>query len=146
MAYWDTSCLVKLFVPEPDSPRFRAHVVGGATVVTSQIARLELWATVRRKEASGDIIRGGAREVLRAYIADVDAGLIMVGAVDSAVDAKFEAFIEQCYSFTPPIPLRTLDAIHLSTAFVLGESQIVATDSRLREAASKVGFSIYPPP
>ncbi len=49
MAYWDTSCLVKLYVPEMDSAAITAEVIAGITVVTSEIARLELWATLRRK-------------------------------------------------------------------------------------------------
>jgi uncharacterized protein with PIN domain len=66
MAYWDTSCLVKLYVPEADSAVFTAHISGGATVVTSAIARLELWATLRRKEAAGP--SGGCRPPRIGYL------------------------------------------------------------------------------
>jgi uncharacterized protein with PIN domain len=41
MACWDTSCLVKLYAPERDSPAFETHVADGATVVTSEITRFE---------------------------------------------------------------------------------------------------------
>jgi predicted nucleic acid-binding protein len=41
--------------------------------------------------------------------------------------------------------LRTLDAVHLSTAVVAGELEIVATDKRLREAALSLGIAVYPP-
>jgi predicted nucleic acid-binding protein len=75
MAYWDTSCLVKLYAPEADSADLKAHVVSGVTVVTSEI-----------------------------------------------------------------------DAIHLSTALVSAETQVVATDLRLRDAAMRMGLGVYPPP
>lgn len=45
---------------------------------------------------------------------------------------------------TPPLPLRTLDAIHLASARVSGEMEIVATDKRLRDAAKLLGFSLFP--
>ena len=45
---------------------------------------------------------------------------------------------------TPPILLRTLDALHLASARVAGETEIVATDKRLREAAKLLGFALFP--
>jgi predicted nucleic acid-binding protein len=146
MAYWDTSCLVKLYAPEPDSVSFKAHIVSGVTVVTSEIARLELWATLRRKEAAGDLYTGGARRALKAFDADVAAGLIVIDVIDPQVVAKFEEVVEQFHGSVPSLPLRTLDAIHLSTAVVSGESEVVATDHRLREAAFRLKFTLYPPP
>jgi uncharacterized protein len=145
MAYWDTSCLVKLYAPEADSAVFKAHVVNGATVVTCEIARMELWATLRRKEAAGELGAGGARKALQAYDADVAAGLITVEAMDTAVAAEYETIIDQFHGQTPALPLRTLDAIHLASARVSGESEVIATDKRLREAALGLGFSVYPP-
>lgn len=146
MAYWDTSCLVKLYAPEADSEDFKTHVLNGASVVTSEITRLEFWATVRRKEATGDLRSGGARQALRTYDADIASGLISVEALGSAVVAKFEAIIDQFHGTIPALPLRTLDAIHLSTAAYTGEAEMVATDKRLRESALRLGFSLYPPP
>jgi predicted nucleic acid-binding protein len=146
MAYWDTSCLVKLYAPERDSNQLKAHVIGGATVVTSEMARLEFWVTLRRKESAGDLHVGGARKALDAYNADIRAGLILVEAMDLTVLAKFEEIVDQCHGYAPPLPLRTLDAIHLATVAVTGESQVVTTDKRMREAALRVGFGIYPPP
>jgi uncharacterized protein len=144
MAYWDTSCLVKLYAPEADSSIFKAHVVNGATVVTCEIARMELWATLCRKEAAGDLGAGGARKALQAHDADVAAGHIVVEAMDAAVATEYETIIEQFHGQTPALPLRTLDAIHLASARVSGESEVIATDKCLREAALVLGFSVYP--
>ena len=49
-----------------------------------------------------------------------------------------------CYRRTPPLPLRTLDAIHLTAAQTAGETELVATDIRLREAAKLIGLSLFP--
>ena len=146
MAYWDTSCLLKLYAPERDSAVFKAHLLAGALTITSFITRLELWAALRRKESLGDLRPGGARLALAAYDADVAAGLIQVAPLDSTVTRHFESIIERCHGRPPPVVLRTLDAIHAATAVASGESEIVATDKRLREAALDIGLTVYPLP
>jgi len=146
MAYWDTSCLLKLYAPEADSIKFEAYVIGGAAFFTSEITRLELHAALQRKEAAKDLQPGGGRRALQSYDADVASGLILVRPIGPAVVANFDAIIEKCYRQTPLLPLRTLDAIHLATASDAAESEIVATDKRLREAATLLGFSLYPRP
>lgn len=72
------------------------------------------------------------------------AGQIAVEAMDAAVAAEYEAIIDQFHGQTPALPLRTLDAIHLASAKVSGESEVIATDKRLREAALVLGFKVYP--
>ena len=146
MAYWDTSCLLKLYAPEADSAALEAQLVSGATVVTSEITRWELWAALRRKEAAGDLSAGGARQALQAYDADILAGQIAMEPLSAAVVTEFEAIIEKCVGQTPPVLLRTLDAMHLAVATVAGEVELVATDRRLLEAALTLGFRVYPPP
>lgn len=118
MAYWDTSCLLKLYAPEADSTALEAHVVSGAMVVTSEITRWELWAALRRKEAAGNLSAGGARQALQAYDADILAGQIAIEPLGAADVTEFEAIIERCVSLTPPVLLRTLDAMHLAAATV----------------------------
>jgi predicted nucleic acid-binding protein len=128
----------------PDSAPVRAHLLDGATLLTSKITRFELHAAARRKEAVGGILPQGAGPALAAYDADVASGLALVAALNPAVVAIFEVVVRQCYGRIPAVMLRTLDAIHLATATHLGESEIVATDRRLREAAAFLGFSLYP--
>ena len=38
-----------------------------------------------------------------------------------------------CYRHPAPVPIRTFDAIHLATARVAGETELVASDKRMRE-------------
>jgi hypothetical protein len=42
--------------------------------------------------------------------------------------------------------LRTLDAIDLTSAVVSGEAEMVTPDKRLRDAATMLGFSLFPRP
>ena len=42
--------------------------------------------------------------------------------------------LDQCYQQAPRIPLRTLNALHLASARVAGETEFVATDNRMRDS------------
>lgn len=59
--------------------------------------------------------------------------------------AEFDRIMAACYRRNPALPVRTLDALHLASARVAHETEVVATDRRLREAASFLGFTLFPP-
>jgi len=42
------------------------------------------------------------------------------------------------------LPIRTFDALHLASCRAEGQSEFVATDKRLRDAARLIGFSLFP--
>lgn len=146
MSYWDTSCLVKLYTPEPDSPILRNHLTGSGRCVTSDVTPLEFWATVRRKESEGILAPGEAQKIQAAFESDIALGLVTIVVSNEPVKTEFRNVIEQCYSQKPPVFVRTNDALHLAAAREAGESAIVATDKRLREAALALGFSVFPLP
>ena len=144
--YWDTSCLVKLYTPEADSSLFRAHLATGVSCLTCDIAPLEFWATVRRKESEGVLAPCEAQHVQSAFEADIAAGLISMIPCDSGVRQRYREIINDCHARTPPLFIRTNDALHLAAAFIAGETEVVATDKRLRATALALGLSVFPPP
>lgn len=144
MSYWDTSCLIKLYTPEADSPVFRDFLANSGDCVTSELTLLEFWATVRRKESEGVLAVGESEKVFNALQADVAQGLIRMIPSDVGVLEEFHSIIERCYSRSPAICIRTNDALHLAAARRAGEMEIIATDKRLRETAEFLGFTIFP--
>lgn len=145
MSCWDTSCLVKLYTPESDSTSFTAYLANQPSCVTADLSLLEFWATVRRKEADGMLAAGDSQKVQAALEADVDANAITVVPIDQRVRAEYKTVVEKCMSQVPPICIRTNDAQHLAAATCAAESEIVATDRKLREAAVMLGFTVFPP-
>jgi hypothetical protein len=107
---------------------------------------LEFWATVRRKESEGVLATGEARTVQSALESDLESGEMVMVPCDSAVRSAFAAIVDQCHSLVPPIFIRTNDALHLAAARCAGETEIVATDKRLREAALALGLAVFPVP
>lgn len=145
MSYWDTSCSLKLYVMESDSATFKSHLASNPIIVASSISRLELWTSLRRKEAESFLYPGEARYLIDCFDEDVARGVISLKELDAALLKVFDAVIEDCMKRTLPIMLRTLDAIHLSTAKAFGETEIVTMDKHMRTAALFLGFTVFPP-
>jgi predicted nucleic acid-binding protein len=146
MSYWDTSALVKLFVQEKDSPAFHVHAAGmPERLITAELTRLELWSALRRKEAEDTLLIDVARQLLSDF--DLGCARSEWKLVPDSTDvrAEFERIVERCCSQTPPVFIRTLDSLHIASACAVGETEIVATDRRLREAATLLGFQLFPP-
>lgn len=144
MSYWDTSALGKLYVLEPDSADFEQKAASEPVIVTTRLALYEMRRVAFRKESSGLIPADTAETILTQVDGDIAAGEIRIIELDSRVETEFNALMATCYRHTPPLPLRTLDALHLASARVSGEMEIVATDQRLRDAAKLLGFSHFP--
>ena len=132
MSYWDTSAPAKLYIPEPDSPVFEQQAAVAPVCVTGEWALYEMHRVAFRKKSEGLILPGGAEMILKELDRDIAGGDVRVVAMDA------------CYRHTPPHPIRTLDALHLATARVAGETEIVTTDKRIRAAAKLLGFALFP--
>ena len=144
MSYWDTSALGKLYVPELDSADFETKAATEPAIFTARLALYEMRRVAFRKEIAGLIPTGTAEAVLSQVDQDIAAGEIRVVEVDSRVEVEFNAIMSACYRHAPPLPIRTFDALHLASARMAGETEIVATDKRLRDAARLLGFSLFP--
>jgi predicted nucleic acid-binding protein len=98
-----------------------------------------------RKEEEAAIQPNGAEAVWQKADADAEAGRLIVIEMEKNLGTELERVMTACYRNSPSLAIRTLDAIHLAIARIAGETEIVATDKRLREAAALLGFTLYPP-
>jgi uncharacterized protein len=127
--YADTSAVIKLLAEESHSRAFAAFYDGNtdAEWVSSALLRIELTRAVTRAMPA---LLPGARDLLSAfsYIAIDDE--VVEGAMNE-----------------PDRGLRSLDAIHLATARILGGdlSAIVSYDDRLLKAAADAGLGTESP-
>ena len=129
MLYLDSSAIVKLVAPEPETAALVKMLRAGAEAVSSALARVEVIRAVRRAGAGRD----------RLSRADAILDRIAVVAVDEGVLHRA--------AMLGPVDLRTLDAIHVSTALLL-ESDIaglVTYDARLAAAAATYGLPVLAP-
>jgi len=126
--YLDASALVKLVLPEAESPALWAALPGEARLVSSEIAEVEVLRAVVR--AGGDGSSDSAR-----------------GKLESIRFLPLNRQIRRRACELGPAALRALDAIHIATALDLGEllAGVYAYDVRLTEAARQAGLRVLAP-
>lgn len=125
--YLDSSALVKLAIAEPESRALRRSLQRQRPRVTSALARTEV---ARATMAFGsDAVARGEAVLRRIEIIRInDRILRLAGSLE-------------------PSELRSLDAIHLATAQLIGSDLkwIVTYDERMAEAAEALGMSVRAP-
>lgn len=125
--YLDSSAIVKLVVVEPESRALRAHLRRRRPLVSTALARTEV---LRALLPSGEVALSRGREVLRRLdlVRINDRVLEMAGILE-------------------PAQVRSLDAIHLATAQLLGEDlgQLITYDERMADAGRSLGFRTTSP-
>ena len=127
--YLDTSAIVKLVVPEPETDALLAVLGRWPDRVSSVLARVEVHRA---------LWRAGAARAVRARADAVLSGLVLL-RIDDPV-------LSRASSFRDPI-LRTLDAIHLAAALSLGDDPdaFITYDARLARAAEKQRLRVQHP-
>ena len=126
LAYLDSSAIVKLAVPEPESIAFGAWRTD-RHAVTSLVAITEVLRAVRReRDGSVPFALSALDRIARI---PVDDDLVMLAA-----------------ELRPPA-LRSLDALHLATALALRDvlDAFVTYDGRLADAARDAGLPVVVP-
>ena len=135
MIYWDTSCLIKLYVTESDSDvwqEFLSHqsTPGGS----SALLQSELTYALRQKEVRKEVRKGSATRLIQAFQKHVETGRFDLFPVESDVLKLSVEVAQRCYAAKPTVPLRTLDGIHLATAMLIGCGAVATTDQRMLSA------------
>lgn len=128
MIYLDTSALVKLVIEEVESPALEHWLVlREEPFITSLIGRVELTRACRR-------IDPASVATANLLLADLPFIPMTSWVLDLAENVG-------------PPSLRTLDAIHLASAFELGEALtgFVTYDKRLRDAAAHMNLPVMTP-
>ncbi len=125
--YLDASALVKLVVGEAESDALVDELSGWSDRASSTLARVEVVRAAREH---------GAPEVRLAR--QVIADLALVRLDDELLDAA--ALID-------PLPLRSLDAIHIASAKSLGDAlgAMITYDERMLAAARSAGVPTLTP-
>ena len=145
MAYWDTSALFKLYVPESDSPYFLNLAEESAEVIaTSTISATEMLCAAFRKERAGELIAGGAAAVFQAFLEDCAEGRIVAIPYGEDVIAAAREVLKAACRGPRPVMVRALDAIHAGSAKAAGAKTVVATDTHLRGAARLIKLKVLP--
>jgi predicted nucleic acid-binding protein len=137
MIYLDTGCLLKLYYPEPDSPRV-AKLVSGQPIAFVAVHDLEISNALElklfRKEARPAQVRATGTLIED----DVRSGTLHRASVpwdDVWADARALA-----KSHTRSFGCRSLDIVHCAAARSLAVAAFITTDARQRRLALAMGL------
>lgn len=129
MIYLDSSALMKLIRAEQETAALSQWLTARSAqpLVTSELGRVEVLRAARR-------IGGRVLTQAHAVVGDLDLVALDRAVQDAAGEIESPA-------------LRTLDALHLASALVLGPAlaAFVAYDHRLTEAAGAAGLVVASP-
>ena len=127
IVYADTSAVLKRMVPEAESDAVRAHLRqcldAGDLVLASSLTWLEVWRALRRLH-DPEIQVG-----MRRTMSGIEEFPLDDGVLETARRIGGDS-------------LRSLDAIHLASAVMMGAHSIMTFDVRLAEAARSAGIGV----
>lgn len=125
VGYLDPSAIVKLIASESGSDGMLRWYVESDRIVTNRIGIIETRRAVERRDH------------------DPDRLMAVLGRLDVL---ELDAQIGYRAAELRPAKLRTLDAIHIATALIIGELDAFITyDDRQAEAARLVGLPVIRP-
>ncbi len=127
VAYLDSSALIKLVVPEPESEALRTVLADWNRRASSALARTEVVRAAAR-------IGGAADEPAERVVRSVSLIAVSEEILERAAELE-------------PRTLRTLDAIHLASALALGDAlgAVFTYDIRMGQAATLAGLDVLAP-
>jgi predicted nucleic acid-binding protein len=135
--YLDTSCLLKLFILEPDSAGVVAVLAEEARVVVSELARLEAETQLRARLRGGHLTKARHRR-LEAELSRV-LSLSPFELVAFPGDGLDRA---RHLGRTSRVHCRTLDLLHVAMMDLLGVRRLLTNDRSQAALASALGWSV----
>jgi predicted nucleic acid-binding protein len=109
-----------------------------------RFSAVEILCALYRKECNGELKPGSARAALERFQADSKAGRLVMVPYGEDVIAAAAKIVQQAYLSAPPVMLRSLDAIHVASAMIVGSKTMVVTDARLRDVAMRARIRVLP--
>lgn len=142
---YDTSALAKLYCLEPGTAIVETLVSEPNTqAVISQLARVEFESVLAIKARTGTLTAIQQADIRYRLAADFKAGRLRLGLAIQVSDYLLASQLLK--QFGESLGLRTLDALHLSTALRAARqnwiSSFVSADKRLCQAARAAGCPI----
>ena len=135
--YLDTSALIKLYVAEAFSTEVEQLVAEVDGLVISRLSMLEWHCAMSRRMRTGQISEDYFNLASTEFTRHLAENYFRIVPFDDTllIDAL------RVLDGAQPIPLRTLDAIHLTAARNAGVARIATADRVMADAANKFNLA-----
>lgn len=138
--YLDTSCLLKLFVREPESPRVIELLSEESQVIVSELARLEAETQLRARLRGGLLTKAKHDRLARELTATLALDPFSVASFPSEAFERARALASRTQ-----VHCRTLDLLHLAAMDCDGLSRLLTNDSAQATVAQSLGITVALP-
>jgi uncharacterized protein len=138
--YLDSSALVKLYLPEPESDDLNRLLVGRFDVVVSDLAVTEIVSSLCRRRREGSVTTAVVSGLHRALLEHIEAGVYRRVELIPAAHREAERLLVSLGN----VPLRAADALHLALALGAEAASLLTWDQRLGAAARAIGLGVFP--
>ena len=140
--YIDTSCLLKLLFPEPESARTRVLVTTAERVVISSLARLETVIRIQGRYADKMISKSESTKLLQMFELVSESAPFDFRPRPAGLVADAE---RQIRPITNTAYCRTLDRLHLATITAFGLRRLLTNDTAQARADEALGIEVIFP-
>jgi len=138
--YLDSAIIVKLLVREDDSAWFDHHV-RHHELWSSELALAEVRSAILIKERAGLVSAAQRKPAFARFESLLEEQMLRLHPLSSAVIRHAAGLLTSCH---PEVALRSLDAIHLSTAMMHPRGALCTMDGKLRAAAKRMNVPCFP--
>lgn len=136
--YLDTSVLAKWYLNEAGTQEVTRYIQSVERAVISSLTITEMRCLLARRKRMGDFSGAIEHQIYATFLSDIDQGFLFV-----------ERFSDQYFTFAshlidsiPAIPLRTLDALHLSVIQHQNIPMLATADDVMLKAAKKLNIAV----
>lgn len=138
MDYLDTSAVAKWYLNERGSEEFAEWVQAADDIHISTLTVVEMRCLLARRGRNDELGPKLEQRLFSTFENDINKGYLRRHLVQDYMLEQALAIIQSLQQ----IPLRTLDALHLSIAQAIGADSLVTADKQMVAAAEKVGFAV----
>ena len=136
--YLDSAYIAKFYLNEPDSARVRALIRNADSLASSVWAVGEVVWAFHRHFRVGELDCPQYQQLVDTFTKHVDDGVWTLAPLTDRLLRKMTILAR---AMPATVFLRTADAVHLTTAQDLGESEIWSNDKHLLDAAKYFGLT-----
>lgn len=137
-AYLDTSVLIKLYVAEMFSTEVERFVGEANGIVISRLSTLEWHCAMARRARTGQITQDYLNLARTEFTRHLAEGYFRIVPYDDPLLSDALRVLDSAN----PVPLRTLDAIHLTAVRNAGVTRIATADDVMRRAAHQLQLDV----
>ena len=129
--YIDTSALAKWYLNEAHSTEFVKFIQSVSRAIISDLTLTEMRSLLSQRRRMKELTHALEEQIFATFLTDIDQGYLIVQPIENHYLEEATHLIASL----PDIPLRTLDALHL-TVVTHQHIQTIATADQIMIAAA----------